>query len=246
MRRCLTILGEYTDISGQTLVAASREAGLDLRRIWKSSMSARFYCCLLLLAVHLSSADRESATSGPYEVVFEADGSEHSTITVLLGDHVAWSTSPAADLISAAQVEQHVQQHGGDYLISTKTLQECNRVSYDGLSSKPGEPNTVISLTGKICDEDKFAITFQAIPAAEEFTHLQFNVTLFSSRYNLLRLTYSCAEDEGFYGFGAQYTRLNAKHNRLPLFLSEQGVGRGEEPITVILDTLSPGAGEEE
>ena len=54
------------------------------------------------------------------------------------------------------------------------------------------------------------------------------NVTLFSQTYNQIRLTYGCERNEGFYGFGAQYTFLNMKNKSGPIFLSEQGVA--DEP----------------
>ena len=77
-------------------------------------------------------------------------------------------------------------------------------------------------------------------------THLLFNLSLANSSshsFNQLRLTYGCERDEQIYGFGAQYSKFNMKGERLPLFLSEQGVGRGLEPLTFVLDEVSPGAG---
>ena len=76
-------------------------------------------------------------------------------------------------------------------------------------------------------------------------THLLFNLSLLNSSnpYNQLRLTYGCKKDEQIYGFGAQYSKFNVKGQRLPLFLSEQGVGRGIEPLTLALNLASPGAG---
>ena len=191
----------------------------------------------------ITSLIQRQATSGPYAVLFETDKANRPTITVRLEDHVVWSTSTETDPISVAQIKQQVKQHGGDYIISTTVLQECNGLAYDGLKVYGNSPNYLIEITGQICNEANFTISFQAIPILE-FVHLQLNITFSSSRYNQLTLTYACEADEGFYGFGAQYTRLNAKENVLPLFLSEQGVGRGQQPLTFILDTISPGAGE--
>ena len=76
-------------------------------------------------------------------------------------------------------------------------------------------------------------------------THLIFNLSMAntSPSYNQLRLTYGCERDERVYGFGAQYSKFDMKGERVPLFLSEQGVGRGLEPLTFILDEASPGTG---
>lgn len=65
-----------------------------------------------------------------------------------------------------------------------------------------------------------------------------------SSEYNQLVLAYGCEKGEGFYGFGAQYSSFNMKGRVLPMFLSEQGVGRGLKPVTALLDAVSKGAGQ--
>ncbi|AFG36244.1 alpha-glucosidase [Spirochaeta africana] len=48
--------------------------------------------------------------------------------------------------------------------------------------------------------------------------------------------------DEHIYGCGEQYSRLDLKGSRVPLFVQEQGVGRGKDLIT-LLANLSHGAG---
>ena len=105
-----------------------------------------------------------------------------------------------------------------------------------------------------LCKEAEFELVFQAVdvdnPSSTPTTHLLFNLSLTdpsssssSGQFNQLRLTYGCEKDEQIYGFGAQYSKFNMKGERLPLFLSEQGVGRGLEPLTFLLDEVSPGAG---
>ena len=116
------------------------------------------------------------------------------------------------------------------------------------LDSKNGYP--MVFFEGTLCGSATFQLTFQDTTASspdggQEYHHLRFNLTLVdpTRKYNQLRLTYGCEQDEQLYGFGAQYSKFNMKGNRLPVFLSEQGVGRGLEPFTHILDLVSPGAG---
>ena len=101
---------------------------------------------------------------------------------------------------------------------------------------------------GLLCREAEFEMWFQAVDIgspATPTTHLLFNLSLANSsgKFNQLRLTSGCEKDEQIFGFGAQYSKFNMKGERLPLFLSEQGVGRGLEPLTFVLDEVSPGAG---
>ena len=108
---------------------------------------------------------------------------------------------------------------------------------------------TQVYFGGILCKEVEFEMLFQAqdlYNPTTPTTHLLFNLSLTNSSsfsFNQLRLTYGCEIDEQIYGFGAQYSKFNTKGERLPLFLSEQGVGRGLEPLTFVLDEVSPGAG---
>lgn len=199
-------------------------------------------CCCLVAAL-LPSGDTRSPKSGPYTVLFDPDD-QFPTITVQHDDMISpvWFTSRSVSFLRAVKVEQQVVQHSGDFIISSSLPQnKCFNATYGNLTVHGNPPDPVITITGHLCDA-QFTISFQAV-AAGEFEHLQLNVTLSSTVYNQLWLTYGCEEDEGFFGFGAQYTYLNMKKRRLPLFLSEQGVGRGQQPISAILEKVSPGAG---
>ena len=44
-------------------------------------------------------------------------------------------------------------------------------------------------------------------------------------------------------GFGVQYSTFNLKGKRIPILISEQGVGRGLEPLTPFLNEFGDGAG---
>lgn len=60
------------------------------------------------------------------------------------------------------------------------------------------------------------------------------NINLQGSKTEDIRLyfNYWCEESEQFYGFGESFTYFNLKGQRIPIVVSEQGVGRGLEPIT--------------
>lgn len=57
-------------------------------------------------------------------------------------------------------------------------------------------------------------------------------------------LTYATDTDENFYGFGESFSHFNLKGRRVPILVSEQGVGRGEQPITDYLnENVAQGVG---
>jgi alpha-glucosidase len=60
--------------------------------------------------------------------------------------------------------------------------------------------------------------------------------------YNRVYLTYSSLAGERFFGFGTQYTHFDLKGRKVPIFVQEQGIGRGAQPITLAA-RLRSGAG---
>ncbi|MBN2552725.1 MAG: alpha-glucosidase [Spirochaetales bacterium] len=60
--------------------------------------------------------------------------------------------------------------------------------------------------------------------------------------FNRLWLELHAEADEAIYGCGEQYSRLNLRGCRLPIWSQEQGVGRGLDPITLVAQ-MSSGSG---
>ena len=59
----------------------------------------------------------------------------------------------------------------------------------------------------------------------------------------ILRLQFVSPKGEGFYGFGEQFSHWNMRGKRFPLLVSEQGVGRGIQPLTWFLNNIRNGEG---
>ena len=192
-------------------------------------------------------------SSGPFTISY----SPHATPTlqVTKQDRLVWFTSKSqAAFITAAEVVVEISQIGGDYTRKTNTINTCAQLQITEVGVRSSSPSRdvggaydVFHIGGVLCGNVTVAMTLRAVELeanGESFYHLAFNVSMErSGTYNQLQLVYGCEEGEGFYGFGAQYSRLNMKGAVLPVFLSEQGVGRGLQPLTFILDLLSPGAG---
>lgn len=200
-----------------------------------------------------------SYTTGVYTISYDEAQLPMLRIYDAAGRVVWFSSAANRTLVAAAQVQEDVMQIGGDFTFNTKTEQVCTDTNITKTGSLPSQNgNPLVFFEGTLCNGSvTFQLTFQdAIvygPAERSnreeqvyvFHHLFFNVTLMdpARKFNRLRLVYGCERDEQLYGFGAQYSKLNVKGSRLPVFLSEQGVGRGLQPITFILNSASPGAG---
>ncbi|XP_021908714.1 uncharacterized protein LOC110822807 [Carica papaya] len=60
-----------------------------------------------------------------------------------------------------------------------------------------------------------------------------------SMHFNRVCLTYSSERSERFYGFGEQFSHMDFKGKRVPIFVQEQGIGRGDQPITFAANLVS-------
>ncbi|KAL5226399.1 hypothetical protein ABZP36_014664 [Zizania latifolia] len=57
--------------------------------------------------------------------------------------------------------------------------------------------------------------------------------------FNRVFVTFASARDERFYGFGEQFSRMEFKGRRVPVLVQEQGIGRGDQPITFAANLVS-------
>jgi hypothetical protein len=79
----------------------------------------------------------------------------------------------------------------------------------------------------------------------ETEAHLKFDlsVDVIQGTFNRVFLNYWCDPRESFHGFGTQYTLWNLKGRRVPILVAEQGIGRGLQPLTAMLNFFGNGAG---
>ncbi|KAG9156243.1 hypothetical protein Leryth_009125 [Lithospermum erythrorhizon] len=61
--------------------------------------------------------------------------------------------------------------------------------------------------------------------------------------FSRICLTYSSEKNEKFYGFGEQFSHVNFKGKRVPILVQEQGIGRGDQPISFAANLVSYRAG---
>lgn len=102
-----------------------------------------------------------------------------------------------------------------------------------------------VSMTGKLLGSESaydysFRLEQSQMPNSQTIG-LEFStsVTLVAKAdpVNRIFLSYETKENEKFYGFGESFTFFNLKGKRVPILVSEQGLGRGLEPLTDYMNT---------
>ena len=62
--------------------------------------------------------------------------------------------------------------------------------------------------------------------------------------YNRVYLTHASSPEERFFGFGTQFTYFDMKGHLVPILIREQGIGRGEQPVTWAVDWRAGAGGD--
>lgn len=141
---------------------------------------------------------------------------------------ILWSTIAGESFVSAARGEERVEQSRAHFFIEDDfedlhADQTIDRIRREGDS---------LVIEGRLLDGGSEPVAYELTfsPAARE--RLRFSVET-RKPYDRLYLNYASRPEQRFYGFGAQYTYFDLKGHEVPIFIQEQGIGRGEQPITL-------------
>ena len=95
-----------------------------------------------------------------------------------------------------------------------------------------------------VCGDQLFPynLTIQALSDQQLSFELAQPASAEATPEALLSLMVEMQKDEAAIGFGAQFSHLNMRGLLLPIIVSEQGIGRGREPLTSMVDWAA-GAG---
>ena len=149
-----------------------------------------------------------------------------------------WRSIPGEGFVSAARGQESVESTRAHFHIEDKLRRRLTDQGVGKIEDKGDE----LSVSGRLVGDGKdaaYTLTFS--PASDG--RLRF-VAEVEAPYNRVYLTYASGPEERFFGFGTQYTYTDMKGKKVPVFIQEQGVGRGAQPITLAAN-LQAGAGGE-
>ncbi len=159
-------------------------------------------------------------------------------------EHSVFSTIKGFPFAGAKLATTVFHENAGSFIVEENILRNCS--SHDIASYEyDGE---ALSFYGRFLEEQcdvGFKLTF----SGESIRRLKFSLQLFPDEkvdipFTLWRavLIYESMPDEFFFGFGQQFTHFNVKGKRLPILSEEQGIGRGQEPISTIMENIEKGS----
>ena len=150
---------------------------------------------------------------------------------------VVWESVPRAAFVSAARGTETVKESRGSFTIEDSIGERCPDQRVDSLEQTSGG----VLLRGELpCPGGALGYVLRLSQVSE--SQLQFDLSFSDPSYDRAYLTAASTPDERFFGFGEQFTYFDLKGSRVPIFVMEQGIGRGAFPITLGAN-LTAGAG---
>lgn len=169
-------------------------------------------------------------------IVNGARGEPSLVISEKNADKPVWAGIPGRAFLTGGRGHEEVKESRGSFRIKDAVLVTC---SDQTIAAARGNAGT-FELTGTLlCSGDAvpWKLTLREVDGM-----LSFTAGLDHPSYNRIGLVFSSTPDEGFFGFGEQFTYFDQKGRLLPIFVQEQGVGRGVQPLTAGAN-LTAGAG---
>lgn len=181
-----------------------------------------------------------SAPCGAFRI--RVDAETHRIVVQRDGDDGTplWSSAPGQSFLAAAVGRARFGFRRGSFRIRDRTLL---RVRATGIDAFTATADSVLVSGPTSLPGLRFQLRFTVADAATDELRLVAEMAGHrAERINRLRLVWESWPDERFLGFGAQYDGVDMKGRNLPIWSQEQGVGRGLQPLSRMLDLVSPGS----
>ena len=187
------------------------------------------------------SLKEQSFSLGSFSVAFTKEQGGQVYVT-----HVAdpqrriWESVPGMSFVGAAYGHEKVDESRGSFFFSDKASGgPCSNQRLEAI----GMEKDALKLSGTLrctgAGSAAYVLLFRPVSANQ----LGFEVRIEDDEQNRAFLTYASPPDEHVFGFGEQFTHFDLKGKRVPIWVQEQGIGRGLQPLTTAVDLVARSGG---
>ena len=152
---------------------------------------------------------------------------------------VLWQTVPGESFVMGGKGKETIHEVKGSFFIDDETQDLCE----DQTVSRLTVINDALVIRGDLACQSGKSIGYVFTLKPHSSNQLSFLAELDDTSYNRIYLNYASEKDESFYGFGEQFTYFDQKGKKLPIFIMEQGIGRGSQPFTLLVDINASAGG---
>lgn len=150
-----------------------------------------------------------------------------------------WHTRRGQAFAAAAVGAAQISETRGSYTISDALQRTCTEQTIEGIA----EVGSSVQISGALVCSNGQKIGYTLGFSAADQNQLSFALSIDDQAFNRAYLTYASDSDEHFFGFGEQFSYFDLKGRRVPIWVSEQGIGRGQQPVTFLVDLAAKSGG---
>jgi len=182
--------------------------------------------------------DPVTAVTGDFALTW--DGETLFVTHASQAEKILWQSVPGASFVNAAQGWELVTDNRGSFTISDQLTAVCAEQTLDEITETPFG----VVLRGQLACSNGQPTSYELTFFQIQPDHLRFLLKLDDPAYNRTYFTYASSADEHFFGFGEQFSFFDFKGKRLPIFVMEQGIGRGAQPVTALVNLVAGAGGD--
>ena len=207
--------------------------------IWPQSAPYRFEPARLTLGEGI---DPQSLSIGDHTITVSGENGGRFAVT---GPHgVLLDSGPGQAFVLAAQGKADYGAHHGMYQMRDEVTGACSDQVIGAPRSDAGA--VIIPLT-LVCPDGLIDVTLRLSGREGDRDSLRLSVSLSDEArqrgFNRVGLSFASSAGEHPFGLGTQFSRFDLKGTAVPVIVSEQGIGRGRQPLTSLVNLIVPGAG---
>lgn len=129
-----------------------------------------------------------------------------------------------ANSITISSQKVFVKESFGFFKFRSKQQKICNNLKITAINSDAN----FTKISGELCGCNALIYIFQKENSSK------ISIKLSDSSYNRISIQLKTPKDENLFGLGQQHSYVNLKGKKIPIWVQEQGIGAGDQPISTI------------